>query len=461
MNVMSDFQKIAKRELHVLEAGQKPPRRVSDGRVYATIGSAIKCDKDIFDSYSYEGWSDIHHDLLIVCAAVEFADRRWARGIAKWARQITITVPVIHLSTWQAASVHLSLCDTLRHLTGDEWQFSFVQHQGAASGDSRQGPLFPNQHKEFAIAYSEGLDSLSVSGLYNENDVAVCVRVAKNRQKLRKDERPFDRLPFYVKLGRKSYEDSARSRGFKFAAVTVIAAQLSNVSRILVPESGQGALGPVLLPLRNIYPDYRNHPTFFRKMEGFIEALLGVSVVYKQPRLWHTKGQTIAAFLSKPGINVDQLIDTRSCWQQRFNVRIGGKRRQCGVCAACLLRRMSLHAAGVKEPPENYSMANLQASRFNDALPKQKSFMATNTLYDYGYMGARHLEQLANFAEEPDSVLKPYALQLGDALDLSISNVLKQLRGMLTQHSTEWVAFKESLGEKSFIHLWTKGGRHG
>lgn len=458
---MSDFQKIYKRDLHILEAGQKPPRRVPNGRVYATIGTEIRCDKDIFDSYSCEGWSDIHHDLLIVCAAVELADRRWARGSAQWARHITITVPVIQLSTWQAASVHQSLCDTLRHLTGDEWQFSFVQHQGAASGGSRQGPLFPNKHKEFAIAYSEGLDSLSVSGLYNDNDVAVCVRVAKYRQKLRKDERPFDRLPFDVKLGRKSYEDSARSRGFKFAAVTAIAAQLSNVSRILVPESGQGALGPVLLPLRKIYPDYRNHPTFFRKMEAFIEALLGVDVAYEQPRLWNTKGQTIAAFLSKPGVNVDQVIDTRSCWQQRFNVRIGGKRRQCGVCAACLLRRMSLHAADVKEPLENYTVANLKASRFDDALPKQKSFTATNTLYDYGYMGARHLEHLANIAEEPDSVLKPHALQLGDALELSIDDVLKQLRSMLTQHSMEWAAFKVSLGEKSFIKLWTKGGRHG
>jgi hypothetical protein len=458
---MSDFQKVSKRNLHILEAGQKPPRQARDGRVYATIGTAIKCDKDIFDSYSWEGWSDIHHDLLIVCAAIEFADRRWARGNAQWARQIKIIVPVIELSTWQDPQVYQSLHDTLRHLTGDEWRFSFVQQKGAPSEASRQGPLFPNKHKEFAIAYSEGLDSLSVSGLYNENDVAVCVRVAKYKQKLRKDERPFDRLPFDVKLGRKCYEDSARSRGFKFAAVTAIAAQISNVSRILVPESGQGALGPVLLPLRNIYPDYRNHPTFFRKMEGFVEALLGASVVYEQPRLWHTKGQTIAAFLSKPGVNVEQVIDTRSCWQQRFNVRIGGKMRQCGVCAACLLRRMSLHAANVKEPQENYTVANLQASRFADALPKRKSFRATNTLYDYGYMGARHLEQLANFAEEPDSVLRPYALQLGDALELSINEVLKQLRGMLTQHSLEWAAFKASLGEKSFINLWTKGGRHG
>ena len=249
---MSEFSKFSERDLTILEAGQAVPRRGAKGRVYATIGSEIKCDKDIFDSYCHEGWSNIHHDLLIVCAAVEFADRRWGRGSAHWARHFHVTVPVIELATWQDATVQQGFCDTLRHLTGDEWRFSFVRHEGAATSKPRQGPLFPNQQKAFAIAYSEGLDSLCVSGLYNENDTAVSVRVSKFKQRLRKDERPFDRLPFDVKV-KPNPENSARSRGFKFAAVIAIASQLSNVSRIIVPESGQGALGPVLLPPTPLY----------------------------------------------------------------------------------------------------------------------------------------------------------------------------------------------------------------
>lgn len=457
---MTDFSKIAERNLTILEAGQSAPRRGPEGRVFATMGSEIKCDKEIFDSYCHEGWSDIHHDLLIVCAAVEFADRRWARGNAHWARHFHLTVPLIELATWQDLAVQQSLSDTLRHLTGDEWRFSFVRHEGAATSKPRQGPLFPNQQKAFAIAYSEGLDSLSVSGLYNEKDTAVSVRVSRFKQRLRKDEPPFDRLPFNVKV-KPNAENSARSRGFKFAAVTAIAAQLSNVSRIIVPESGQGALGPVLLPLLNMYPDYRNHPTFFRKMEHFIAVLLGFNLTYEQPRLWHTKGQTIAAFLAKPGIKRQQVIDTRSCWQQRANVRVGGKVRQCGVCAACLLRRMSLHAAGVDEPSENYAIADLQAARFCDALPKQNSFKATNTLYDYGYMGARHLQQLGDLARVPDNSLKPHAFQIAEALGSSVDDVTTKLRGMLVRHSEEWAVFKQHQGDNSFLQLWTKGGRHG
>jgi Queuosine biosynthesis protein QueC len=457
---MADFSKTPQRNLMVLEAGRAIPHRGPTGCVYATIGSEIKCDKDIFDSYCHEGWGNIHHDLLIVCAAVEFADRRWARGNAYWARHFHVTVPVIELTTWQDAAVRQSLSDTLRHLTGDEWRFSFEHHKGAATSKLRQGPLFPNQQKAFAIAYSEGLDSLSASGLYNENNTAVSVRVSKFKQRLRTHERPFDRLPFDVKV-KPNAENSARSRGFKFAAVTAIAAQLSSVSRIIVPESGQGALGPVLLPLLNIYPDYRNHPTFFRQMERFIKALLGVDLTYEQPRLWHTKGQTIAAFLARPGIKPEQVIETRSCWQQRFNVRVAGEVRQCGVCAACLLRRMSLHAAGVEEPPEKYAIANLQAARLSDALPKESRFRATRTLYDYGYMGARHLQQLADLASVPDAALKPHAFQISDALGSSLGDVTTKLRDMLVQHSEEWAAFEKHAGDKSFLHLWTKGGRNG
>lgn len=459
MSGMSDFSKSDERNLYVIEA-KKQQRHSRSDFVYAVIGSEIKCDHSLFDSYSYEGWQDIHHDLLIVCAAIEYADRRWARSSRQWARALHVTVPVLELATWLDGNIQKNLHATLRHLTGDEWRFTFVQYERLVTNEGRQRPLFPNQQKRFAIAYSDGLDSRCVLGLYNENDRAVCVRVSKNQQRHRKDERPFDRLPFNVTV-KTSAEDSVRSRGFKFAAITAIASHLSKVSRIIVPESGQGALGPVLLPLRNIYPDYRNHPTFFRKMERFIHALLGIEIKYEQPRLWYTKGQTVAAFLAKTGANVNQVIDTRSCWQQRANVRVGGKFLQCGICAACQLRRMSLHAANVREPLENYTIGELRAENYTDALPKVDSFKATATLHDYGYMGARHLQQLADLAGEPDSILRPYAFELAEALETSIDDAQKRLRSMLRQHSEEWFSFVASQGENSFLKFWIKGGRNG
>lgn len=460
MSSLTSDPMVPVRKLHIVEEGNTTFLRNSIDHAVATVGSEIKCDKDIFDSYSYEGWKNIHHDLLIVCAAVEYADRRWARSARQWQRRIHLTVPVFDLATWLDSSVLHNLRDTLRHLTGDSWHFNFIKHEGVASNKPRQRPLFPMHSKEFAIAYSDGLDSLCVSGLYDDDEKAVCVRVAKHMQHRLKGERPFDRLPFDVCV-KPNREASARSRGFKFAAITAIAAQISNVNRIIVPESGQGALGPVLVPLTKIYPDYRNHPTFFRRMEQFIQATLGIKLTYEQPRLWHTKGQTIAAFLAKPGMQAEQVINTRSCWQQRFNVRVDGKLRQCGVCAACQLRRMSLHAAGIDEPTTAYAVSDLKEESFSAMLHKLNNCSTTQSLHEYGYMGTRHLQQLADLAVEPDAKLKPYAFELAMALGQSTDDVLQHLREMLRCHSQEWEAFVASHGEQSFVKMWAMGGRHG
>ncbi len=214
------------------------------------------------------------------------------------------------------------------------------------------------------------------------------------------------------------------------------------------------------MPLRDIYPDYRGHPMVVRRMERFIQVLLGPEITFEQPRLWHSKGQTVAAFLAKSGTKQEQVVDTRSCWQQRANVRGNGKLRQFGVCAACQLRRMSLHAAHVEEPEDAYTVADLKVASFSDALPKPNGFKATATLRDYGYMGARHLQQLADFATEPDIRLKPYVFELAEALGTSMDNVQSHLGDMLRSQSEEWQAFAAVQGEQSLLKLWTTGGRH-
>lgn len=453
-------ENLNRRALCVLEAGQQRLYDLPANTVFATIEQEIKFDQNIFDSYCYDGWGNVHHDLLVVCAAIEFADRRWARPARRWSRHIHIVLPVLEVAIWQDAQVQQHLLSTLRHLTGDEWSFSFVQWKGAATKNGRQHPLFPNQEKSFAIAYSDGLDSRCVAGLLNKNDVAVCVRVSKHKAPRRKKEPPFDRLPFEVKV-KPSQEDSVRSRGFKFAAITAIAAHLSGVSRIVVPESGQGALGPVLLPLRGIYPDYRNHPTFFRRMEKFIHVLLGINIAYEQPRLWNTKGETIAAFLGEPEIKVSTVLETRSCWQTRHNVRVGRRLKQCGICAACLLRRMSLHAADVDDPIDGYSVADLTSSTFSGAYACHPGFEPTKTLYEFGYMGARHLQQLSEMASYRGDALKSYTHELASALGATVDDTQSRLKNILVRHSAEWRAFEACAGEESFLRMWTMGGRHG
>ena len=444
----------------VLEPGRKAKQAYPKGPLVDGVEKHIKFNPYVLDTYDCTGWKLIHYDLLMLSAAVEFADRYQARGISQWSRHFSLTVPVFDLETWEKNAVQKNLRAALNHLTGDDWQFHFIKSQGDPVGGNRQRRLPFGRNKEFVIAYSDGIDSRCVSALCENGDDAIRVRVAKNRDKLKNGDLPFVQIPFKVTVP-KSQESSARSRGFKFAAVTAIAAQLSRIRKIVVPESGQGALGPVLLPLHNTYADYRNHPTHFRKMETFIKSLLNHQVTYEQPRLWHTKGQTITAFLQKTDSPPNDLIGTRSCWQQRRNVNMKGKRRQCGLCAACLLRRMSMHAADIAEPAESYVFSDLSVENFSDAMPKSNEVKLSRTMAEHGSVGARHLQQLADMAEIPDEELRCHTFELARATGTQEKKVLAQLRTLLLTHAQEWRGFLDAQGKKSFLRNWIEGGRYG
>jgi 7-cyano-7-deazaguanine synthase in queuosine biosynthesis len=447
--------------LDIVERPSKCEEIKSRGATEVVIGTDIIFDTGVLDTYRYDGWSDLHYDLLVLCAAVEFADRKCSRRIGKWSRNFRLSIPVIALSSWDNPRVKDNLTEALSQLTGDNWNFTFEQGGMTSKERLRQRPLPFDLGKKFTIPYSDGLDSWCVSGLLNaphKEDVGVRVRVSRTKDRVRVGERPFDRIPFRVRVAGR--ESAVRSRGFKFAAVTAIAGQLSGATRVIIPESGQGALGPVLAPLHNVYPDYRNHPAFFRKMERFIESLLGVKIVYEQPRLWNTKGETVYEFLQWSGSDPRSLFETRSCWQQRWNARSGesGRIKQCGVCAACLLRRMSMHAAGVREPAEHYTVADLTVAKYELALPLDKSVRISKTLLDYGIVGARHLEQLAEIPQRPKSVLRRDAFEIACCTGVSEQETLKNLCRLFERHADEWRDFVGKQGSHSFLNVWTEGG---
>ena len=446
--------------LNIIDKGTESRTGLNGGGLVAEIGKEIVFDASVLDTYHYAGWKPVHHDLLLVCAAVEFADRRRPRRATQWSRWFQITIPVFERDAWDQAAVRRYLHDTLRHLTGDDWQFSFRQAKESTVEDSVRQRMLPfRENKEFVIAYSNGIDSRCVSGILDARDSVVRVRLTRVKDRAKHGERPFDQIPFAVKTG-SSGETDVRSRAFKFAAITAIAAHLCAVGKIIVPESGQEAIGPSLLPLHNVYPDYRNHPTFFRKMERFIKELLGFSVSYEQPRLWNTKGETIRVFAARVESRRESLLNTRSCWQQRWNARFDGKLGQCGLCAACLLRRMSMHAAEMEEPAGTYFVDDLTRARYEDARPQQRGGRLSRTLVEYGSVGARHLQQLADRAEVSDTALRPFVFEIARATSTSEHETLEGLRRLLLQHASEWRAFCRAQGPRSFIVGWAKGARH-
>ena len=459
MNTELNNSRTKAKRLRVIEKDQEPDRTCPKDAQTAMVGREIIFNAAVLDTFDVRGFRPVHYDLMLLCAAIEFADRRWKRP-QSWNRDLHVMVPVTDLGAWQKREVLESLNSVLRHLTCDEWKLSFVQAENPSPIGERQGELrFPNT-KTFAIAYSKGLDSRAVAALSGDRDQALCIRVAQYRQHRKTGDSYFAQIPFKVHVPR-SNESSFRSRGFQFAAVTAIAAHLSNLTRIVTPESGQSALGPVLLPLHNIYSDYRNHPTFFRKMERFIKALLSHRVHYEQPRLWYTKGQTLRAFLDLPGKRKDHLTNTRSCWQNRRIVNSGGSKKHCGLCAACLLRRQSLHAVGVSETPDKYVVPDLNATDVTAALSGIPRTADRKIMVEYGSVGARHLQHFADMAILPDDKLRVHVSEIATATGAPPHETLKNLRTLLVTHAEEWRAFLAAQGEQSFLKNWMAGGRYG
>jgi 7-cyano-7-deazaguanine synthase in queuosine biosynthesis len=358
------------------------------------------------------------------------------------------------------------LHDALSFVTGDRWRIGFYQRDRAEPQPQQRLFSIPSG-VEAVIPFSNGLDSRAVGQLAGRTlgDRVVRIRLGSalsDGKALARERHPFTAVPYKVRSGQKRLvESSARSRGFKFAVISGLAAYLANARQIIVPESGHGALGPALVTVGQGYEDYRSHPLFTVRMERFFKALLRRELRYVFPRLWFTKGETLRAFIEQGGDHSWSM--TRSCWRQNRHVSVDGKRRQCGVCAACMLRRMSIHAAGLSEPPEVYVWADLSAARFERGAARSywSKGKITNASREYAIAGALHLDHLAGLLDSQahKGALGLAAFQLAGALRIDIADAQRRLERLLRQHSSEWEAFMRSLGASSFVADWAMRGR--
>ncbi|QDC37276.1 7-cyano-7-deazaguanine synthase [Sphingobium fuliginis] len=426
-----------------------------DDAAPALLDSVISLSTAGLESYFYTGWRPELVDLMVIAAAVEYCDLSVRRPSWGWARSFDLRVAVHDLARWEDEAVGEALEDALTFLTGDQWAVSFVQRERDIERVG-QGTLGFDVRDRIIVPYSDGIDSRAVSALVEEAEGGGLVRVrlgTKGADRRSRDprERRFMSVPYHVRLdSRQRVESTARSRGFKFAVITGIAACLANVGRIIVTESGQGALGPILATLGQAYPDYRVHPAFTRCIEKLFAALTGKRIRYEYPRIWSTKGETIkaAAALASP----PSWSSTRSCWQNSRQVAFAGERRQCGICAACMLRRLSMQAAGIAEPASNYIWEDLSASDVASGAVAGFALM-TKALQEHAVAGVLHLDHLAALAGSAihRRAIARVARETAEALSIAPEDAEAKIHDLLARHRIEWLRFQSSLGQDSFV----------
>ena len=429
------------------------------------IGENLKFDTAGLESYCLASWDTRVFDAFVLAGAVQFCDHTKARPSPGWGRYFRLRLPVHEPALWRSATVSEALHGTLEFLTGDRWQIEFTERKQPAPLP-RQGQFNMPDGSRIIVPFSDGLDSFVVSGLIERQHRHKLIRVrlgskSLNGSRMESLQVPFALVPYRVRFGKMgSLETSARSRGFRFALLSGLAAYLSQARQVMMTESGQGALGPTLVPVGQAYEDYRSHPRFTNRMEALLSALFDHEIRYDYPRLWHTKAETIAEFIADfPGS--EDWAQTRSCWQGARQVSVSRQRRQCGTCAACMLRRMSVHAIGRAEKEDTYVWEDLSAPRYEEgAASAFENNRPNGALYEYAIAGALHLDHLAGLLlSSPNKVLLDRnVFQLSRSLDLPEEDTRRKLERLLTQHGNEWKNFVHSLGPRSFVAQWALGG---
>jgi len=417
------------------------------------IGREIRIDGAKLVQFRLGKHERIIDDALLLGAAVEYCDRRQERPARGLGRVLHVRMPVYELARWQTPEVQKSLREAAQKLTADEWTFEFKRRQPKDDWGLQTNIEIP-EPESVIIPFSRGMDSWAISRLLAEKR-PVLVHIGgspNNRKRMQNRNRPlpFEEIPLAIK-SKGLEERSGRGRGFKFAMVSGLAAYLSGAHTVVVPESGQGALGPVLTAHR--YGDFRSHPLFLSRMAIFLKALLDHEIRYEFPRLKYTKGETLREAVDQSG--EPTWLETRSCWQKSRRIPLEG--RQCGFCAACMLRRLSVHAAGLEEPIDTYACEDLSAPDLAAAMMRTFDVQKLEgKSQDYAVAGALHLDHLAAL-HRTDVEAGPVGRSvraLSRAMKREEADMAQKVKRMLEQHDTEWRAFLRSLDRRSFIRKW-------
>jgi hypothetical protein len=142
-------------------------------------------------------------------------------------------------------------------------------------------------------------------------------------------------------------EPSQRSRSFLFMSLAVAAAEGQGAAEAFIFENGILTMALPLSEARVGGMSTRStHPRIIALMNQLCGSL-GLPCELINPFVYQTKAEIIRDIL-RPALSPFDIQRTLSCWAA------GRSSRQCGGCIACLVRRVSMLAAGL--PDEAYEV---------------------------------------------------------------------------------------------------------
>ena len=301
-------------------------------------------------------------DLLSIAMAVTAADTFVLRPDAPdgWGRSFDIALPLANPAPWDA--VRPALEATLRFLSSDTWHFEFVAGGPAPPPNSvirNRNRVVDLSKADCVSLFSGGLDSaIGALDLLGQGRRPLLVSHASRGDAYKQDAVARLLPAMCERMSVNTYptwagpdDDSMRTRSFQFLALGVLAAEAiakygrSTRTELLVCENGLIALNPPLTPRRmGSHSTRTTHPYFLQTFQEIIKSV-GLPVSIANPYRHYTKAEMALRHAEQPSFR-SLASTTVSCgkWKRR--------NQQCGRCVPCLIRRASLHAAGVADDTE-------------------------------------------------------------------------------------------------------------
>lgn len=305
-------------------------------------------------------------DFLSIAMAVTAADTFAARENTSdvgWGRELHVSVPLAEPEAF--GPVVPTLEKALAFLTGDKWTLELRSGGQLPPKRQTRGHILNLRGVDSVCLFSGGLDStIGVIDLKVGGRKPVLVSHAYANDQARQEEIQrsiFGELPRFACLAnprwgkqppgapKRQSDTTMRGRSFDFLAMAAVAAsavkQVSGMPRVplFVPENGFIAINPPLT-LRRIgsLSTRTTHPHYLGLMQQAFDALdFGIDI--DNPYQYSTKGEMIRDCRDKVALG-KVAARTVSCgkWKRSH--------QQCGRCVPCLIRRMSFHSAGIKDP---------------------------------------------------------------------------------------------------------------
>lgn len=411
--------------------------------------SKYKFNLSLLEKVAYHGCNELDIDVLLLLAAIDYADRKVTRHRATaWARELSLTVPSSNPSHWETVKSQLE--KTLHILTGDKWNFSFKPRPLNIAEElllpaTPEGPFV-------IIPYSDGLDSyLAGQQLLKQENPLKQLRVTVGHKGVKNCgsscEDDYRRISIPVSSQVIPHQECTyRTRPFKFLMFCALAAKWTNSTEIFIPENGQGIFSPILTPKGDEHIYYGSHPYFTNQLQQLVKLAIGYNVAFVHPNIWKTKGEMLRSVLFKPNYQT-KLV---SCvLDQRQGI---SPYTHCGICTNCLLRRVSFVTAGIKEEKNEFFYSDINGTELK-SMSNSDNLLKNHKFHnDLLFQSIQAMERFGEVATSSSNYeLKKHAYELSQIGFCPEEDAVQLLTNLVQKHCKEWNNFLTTLSDNSLI----------